>query len=113
MTIEVHRHEASKLKEAWIDEASMPAVGPGNRGDDRAAEPVRAFFLRQLVDGGRANARVDRASFQNEASRKEVMVARFHKGDRRQHRHAWLTHAQDVHIALEYLNHADHIVDVI
>ena len=82
MAVEVHRHEAGQLKETGIYEAAMPAVRPGHRGDDRPPEPVRAFFLREFVDRGWALPRIDRASLQDDAPRKEGMVARFHKAPR-------------------------------
>ncbi len=74
VAVEVHGHEAGKLEEARIHEAAVALIWPRHRCDDRAPEPIGAFLLGKLIDGGWTDARIDRASLQDHAPRQEGML---------------------------------------
>ena len=62
MAVEIHRHEAGKLEEAWIDLAARARIGEGRDMDAVAPEPLRSALFGKLVHFGWAAPCVDRPS---------------------------------------------------
>src|SRR5512143_329924 len=74
VAVEIHAHEAAELKEARIDESHHAGIGPWYLGDDVVAEPVEAAPFSELVDRGRALARIARARQEKHRARHGGLV---------------------------------------
>ncbi len=66
-----------------------------------------------VVHDGRILARVDRPAHQRHRQRRVGIVRGFHAGDRREHRHRRLAHRYHVGVAVQRMQHRDHVVDVV
>ena len=69
--------------------------------------------LCELVHGGRIDARIDRAAHQHHGMGNIGVLRRLHAGDRRHHRHRRLAHRQHMHVAVQEVQHRDHVVDIV
>ena len=70
-------------------------------------------FYRELVDGGRALAWVDRAGHQRHRTRRGGMIVLRHDGDGGERLHAGLADGEDMRAGADRLEKADQIVDVV
>ena len=113
VAIEVHAHEARQLQEARIDVAREAGLRPRHLHDDVVAEPVDPLFLRQLVDGGRVAARVDRPAHQRHRSRREAVATRLHDRYGGERRHRWLANRHHMRVRAEMVQHVDDVVDIV
>ena len=113
VAIEVHRHEAGELQIAGIDLAAEARIGERHALQAIGAEPFDAALLGELVDRGRAAARVDRAAHQRHRRRDVRVVGRLHQRDGGDQRHRRLADAERVHAGAEMLEHRAQVVDVI
>jgi hypothetical protein len=68
MSFEIHVHERRELHETWIDLPRGAPITVGNFGDQILLEPSYRLLNGQLVDLGRADARIDRPGHQDHAA---------------------------------------------
>ena len=113
MAVDVHRHEARQLEIAGIDLASEAGIGERHGLQAIGAEPVDAALFRELVDGGRAAARVDRAAHQRHRGGRAGVVLGLHHGDGGEQRHGGLADAERVDARAEMLEDLLEIIDVV
>ena len=113
VTVEVHAHEPGKLQEARINVPHETRMREGNLHDDVVLEPVDTLGNRQVVDRRRRHAGVDRPPHQRHRGGYIGVFAVFHDSDGCQHRHRRLTHAQNVRVRPEEVQHRDDIIDII
>ncbi len=111
----VHGHEASVLQKPGIDAAAAARVAARHLLDHVAFEPLETVRVREIIDPGRAAARIDRAAHQDQASRLGL-AGRRHQRRCRQHRHRRLAdrdHVQALgaNVPNELANVADVVVE--
>ena len=81
--------------------------------DDIAPEPVGAALDRELVDGGRIAAGVDRPAHQHHAGGDVGIVGSIHQRHGGEHRHRGLAHRHDVAAGAEVVDHLEQVVDIV
>jgi hypothetical protein len=113
VTVEIHRHEARQLQKARIDRAGEARQRPRHLHDDIVLEPFDRLVLRQFVDAGRIDARVDRAAHQRHARWREGIAAFFHHRDGGQDRNRRLADREHMGVGTKRMQHRDHVVDII
>ncbi len=109
----VHRQEPSVLQEARIHRAAMPRIRLRHGVDDVVLEPRQRIARGQVVDLGRAAARVDRSAHHHQRARRGF-AASGHQRYRGQHRHGRLAYADHVQlVGADVADEVLHIVDVV
>ena len=109
----VHGNEVRQLHEARQHAAEGPRIGRRHGGDDVLFEPLLVVFLGQLVDRGLADPGIDRPTHQGHGRGRADILPAGHDGDRRHHRHAGLTHGDDVGVGAQKMQEIDDVVDVV
>src|SRR6516165_5383753 len=90
---------------AWIEfgSAVLNDIAGFYTASDEAALKARAAIA----------AGIDRPAHQGHRDRRERIASGLHQGNRRQHRHRWLAHRDDMHVAAQHVQHLYDIVDIV
>ena len=109
----VHAHEGGELQKAGIDAPARALELVGHDADHVRAEPLDRLFLRQLVDLGRRDARVDRARHQRQARGLDVGAVLREHGGRDQRRHRRLADGDDMAVLADEVDEVDEMLGVV
>ena len=109
----VHRQEPGVLQEAGVHAAAGAGEGGRHGVDDIVLEPGHRVLRGQIVDRGRAAARIDRATHHHQRPRRGFATAG-HQRDGGKHRHGRLADADHVQLVrTEVADEFLHIGDVV
>ena len=109
----VHGHEGDELDEARVDAPPAACIATRDGVNDRVLEPRKRFGDGELIDLGRAFARIDRSCHQRHRDRCRGMVRLRHDGDGSQCLHARLADGEDVAARTDHVEELDEIVEVV
>ena len=111
VALEIHRHKARKLHEAWVDWPHESGVRKRHGTNHGTLEPFQTARFSELIDACWVAPGIYRTAHQRHGCGLAGIVDARHMRGGRQNRYCWLAHANHMRIGTNQPDEVDNVID--